>query len=213
MKQEIIDIDKKIPLNKDSVFSLLDCSRDNPVYDELSRFYEERLPWLYDHVQPRVMLAREAGNDRLKDSLSLSKACTGLLYVVLTLGKGPEEESRLCFAQGEYLEGMLVDAMADVYLFSLEEAVLPEIRKFCAVDGAGIIKRMEAPEDLPMEFHKYIFEKCSLATCMDMKLTSGYMFDPVKTSCLVFAQGDDCSLFLAQHDCARCGAKNCPLRR
>lgn len=213
MKQEVIDIDRKIPLNKDNVFSLLDCSRDNPVYEELSQCYEERVPWLLGHVQPRVMLAREIPDTRLNECLSLPKDCTGLLYAVLTLGRGPEEESRRCFLQGDYLEGMLVDAMADVYLFAMEAAVMPEIRKVCAVDGAGILKRMEAPGDFPMEFHKYIFEKCGLDLCMDMKLTSGYMFDPVKTSCLVFVQGGDSSLFHAQHDCARCTAKNCPLRR
>lgn len=212
MTQEIIDIDVKIKLNKENVMSMLDCSSDNPVYDEVSQCYEQRLEWLYHHVKPRVLLSYEPVNDDLKEYLNPGEGCTGFLYAVLTIGGAPQEESRRCFGQGEYLDGMLVDAMADAYLFALENAAMPRIRKFCAGNRTGIFRRMEAPQDFPLEFHKHIYEMCQLEQTMDMKLSSGCMFDPVKTSCIVFVQSADPDLFNAQHDCSRCSVKDCPLR-
>lgn len=136
----------------------------------------------------------------------------GLMYLLMTLGPEVEAESGRCFATGDYLEGMLLDAMADDYLFQMEDKVSEEMRLLCGRIGLGIQKRMEAPQDLPMAFHRRVLQVCGVASAWDMSLSSGDMFAPVKTSCVVFGLTKDVHIFRAQHDCSHCPAVNCKMR-
>lgn len=137
----------------------------------------------------------------------------GLLYLLMTLGPEVESEVTGCFETGDYLEGMLLDAMADDYLFQMEARVQESLRIFCGDIGRGILRRMEAPGDIPMEFHSHILEVCGVAGEWKMSLSTGFMFSPVKTSCVVFELTKDRALFRAQHDCSHCPAVNCKLRK
>lgn len=207
-------------LAREQVFSMMDCREDSPVYEDVVIEYDRLEPWLYENVRPEALMAMEpleVLDARQKKCLGLTDgealSCRGLLYLVLTIGRGPEQKSSELFAQGEYLAGMLLSAMADEFVFGLEDGVLPEVRAFLAGPGYGVLRRLEAPADMPLKFHQYVYERCGLKQRLGMDLSSGYMFDPVKTSCLVFLLSDDPSVFHGWHDCSRCPAADCPRRR
>ena len=208
--------DFHIELNRETVFKMMDCYEESPVYDEVCDAFTQWAPWLYKHVRPRAVLAWEPWSAKLEQELSMSDsgdgAFAGLMYLLMTLGPEAEAESGRCFARGDYLEGMLLDAMADDYLFQMEDKVSEEMRLLCGRIGLGIQKRMEAPQDLPMAFHRRVLDICGVASEWDMSLSSGFMFAPVKTSCVVFGLTKDTQVFRAQHDCSHCPAVHCRLR-
>ncbi len=255
--------DFHIDVNRDTVFNMLDCFEDSPVYEEVCDAFEERKPWFYAHVRPRAVLAWEPWSKTLRqeldadadtaadrkeaaaagrteaadatagqteDDAAVGRAVdcgaetgaeadvaagapfAGLMYLLMTLGPEVEAESGRCFATGDYLEGMLLDAMADDYLFQMEDKVSEEMRLLCGRIGMGIQKRMEAPQDFPMAFHRRVLQVCGVASLWDMSLSSGDMFAPVKTSCVVFGLTKDVHIFRAQHDCSHCPAVNCKMR-
>lgn len=205
MENRIFIEDFHIELNRDAVFAMMDCYEDSPVYEEVCEAFLKWQPWLCTNVHPRAVLAWEPDGAH--------PGADGLMYLLMTLGPEVESEVTNCFGAGDYLEGMLLDAMADDYLFQMETKVQESLRIFCGEIGRGILRRMEAPQDIPMDFHSHVLEVCGVAGEWQMSLSTGFMFSPVKTSCVVFELTKDRELFRAQHDCSHCPAVNCKLRK
>lgn len=212
MKNRVFIEDFHIELNQAAVFKMMDCYEDSPVYEEVCEAFLKWQPWIYANVHPKAVLAWEpdAKVERLPEGVAGSD---GLMYLLMTLGPEVETEVTNCFGEGDYLEGMLLDAMADDYLFQMEARVQERLRIFCGDIGRGILRRMEAPQDIPMEFHSHVLDACGVAGEWQMSLSTGFMFSPVKTSCVVFELTKDMALFRAQHDCSHCPAVNCKLRK
>lgn len=203
-----------IDFDDEKVFKMMDCPKTSPAYPEVAGEYERLKPWLYTHVRPAAVIAKEPWSKSLEPFFEgpVSKDTSGLMYLVMTIGESPERYTSELFNDGEYLSGMLLNVMADEYLFAMETALMPRLKAFCAAPGLGVSRRMEAPADLSMDIHRYVFEHCQLEKRLGLGLSSGLMFAPVKTSCVVFELTDDPKVFHAWHDCSRCPAHSCPRR-
>jgi hypothetical protein len=189
-------------LEKEEVLKRIQCSKEQPVYEtaweELSEIEEE----FYKKIEPVVRIAKDKMKNGEKEAL----------FVILTLGDEISGFSREMFLKGEYLKGMLIEAMADEALFFMDDSLKDRIKELCARLEAGIEKRMDAPEDMPMEMQKTIYEKTRAWEC-GIKITEGYMYFPVKTMSYLLVLSKDRNLFEIQHDCRKCGIKNCAKRK
>lgn len=192
------------------VMHALDCSEDSPVYDELQEEYEELYRDIFALTEPVGIL----GVGTLSEAAATEEypAGTRVIYAVTSIGDGMKRSSTLAFQEGDYVRGMLYDAMADNALFSLEERMLEQLREVCAEHGVGILKRLEAPHDISMQVQKDAWEYLNLKERFGIDISCGYMFDPVKTSCQVFVLTDKTDVFKAQHDCRKCSNVNCKFR-
>ena len=76
--------------------------------------------------------------------------------------------------------------MADAALFSLEEDIQKALREACAAWHLGILKRLEAPQDIPMEVQREVLSQTGAGELLGMELSQGYMFRPLKTSCQIY---------------------------
>ena len=200
-----------ITIRKNIVFKLLDCHHDNPAYELVEKTYKELEKIIYDYIKPKCLIFYSKfieGEPNL-----LEKYGKEFFYVVMTIGGELEIRSKECFNNGNYLEGMLFNAMADDYLFQMEEAVADILTEECSKRGKGIKQRLAAPEDIPIEFHNTVYEQINNANPQDIKITDGYMFEPVKTCCYVLVLSDDANLFTFRHDCGKCQMKGCKLRK
>ena len=140
------------------------------------------------------------------------KAGTPIIYMVTSIGDGIKKCSTKAFQEGDYVKGMLCDAMADDALFSMEDQVVEKLKEICAEHQVGVAARLEAPHDISMESQKEAWEHLELKKRFGIDISTGYMFDPVKTSCQVFILTEDTSTFNAHHDCRKCPNVNCKLR-
>ena len=195
-------------LDKDGVYACLKCTQDSDVYEEVEESYQALLPSFFQSARPRAVL--HFSEMSLEEKFPGLKKNQKFLYVIITLGKDVTILSNQLYEQGDYLSYMLADAMADTYLFGLEEELQNVIREECGKRGLGIEKRLEAPADLPMEAQKLAFEKTRAAEILHMGITSGLMLDPVKSNCILFQLTDDQEVFRMQHDCSKCTAQDCP---
>lgn len=195
-------------LNRELVFRMLDCFPDSPVYEEMMDVYE-RLQWeIPKFCEPKGVLA--LGWIPLQYS-SLQKQ--EVIYALVTIGAKISEKSAEAFAGGDYVEGMMIDAMADSMLFSLEEDIQRELREFSAGWGKGICKRLEIPRDLPMEIQKEAMEQTEAEKRLGLRLSRGYMFWPLKTVSQIYLTTDRADEFQARHDCSVCPNTGCGLRQ
>lgn len=188
----------------------MDCYEDSPVYEEVVDTYEEIYEDMLSLVEPVGIL----GFGTLPESVATEKykAGTPVVYMVMSIGNGIKEESTKAFQEGDYVKGMLTDAMADDALFSMEEQVLARLKEVCREHNVGVLARLEAPHDISMESQKTAWEHLELKRRFGIDISTGFMFDPVKTSCQVFVLTEDADSFKAQHDCRKCPNIHCRLR-
>ena len=202
--------DLKVKTDRDQVLKLMDCYEESPVYEEVLEEYEEHIDELRVLAEPCGIL----GITTLPADIPAQGAdpCAGVIYAVISIGNRLKDFSTDAFARGDYVLGMMADAVADAALFSLEDELTAQLRKFCRDHHVGIRRRMEAPTDIPMKVQKAAHDFLRLKERLNIGITEGYMFDPVKTSCQVFLISDREQEFRTLHDCRRCSNINCKLR-
>lgn len=193
------------------VMDMMQCYEESPVYDEMAEEYEAIKEMLLSLGRPEALFCF----GEMPESLATREVPEGtpVIFSLITEGAEISRYSTEMFRQDEYIKGMIADAAAGAYLFALERAAIQLLKEECAIRHVGIKKRLEAPADLPMEAQKVIYDKCRAKELLGMGLTSGLMFDPVKSSGLILVLSEDETLFKAQHDCSTCTAINCKMRK
>lgn len=213
-----------IQIEKKTAYRLIDCYDNSPIYGEIEELYEEIEGEMIPLVQARGILSFAEATELFldKDSSENEHWEEGSLqrndfenkeYALLLYTLGDEISSYVStlFSEGDYLKGMLADAMADSCLFSMEKEWTGILTDECRKRNLGIAQRMEAPTDFSMEVQKRVWQLLDGAS-IGVMMTSGAMFSPVKTICLMFLLTDDVCQNNTGHDCSRCTNINCKLR-
>lgn len=197
-------------VDRERVLQSMDCFEDSPVYEDVVEEYEEIIDEMKALVEPIGIL----GLGKITSELVTERYTEGtpVIFAVLSIGNEIKARSTKAFREGDYVKGMLMDAIADVALFSLEDAMQEQLRTFCAEHKVGISKRLEAPHDIPMAAQKEAWDILKLRERFGIEISEGFMYDPVKTSCQVFILSKDAKQFKAQHDCRNCNNLACKLR-
>ncbi len=200
----------KIELNRENVFLSMNCYQDSPIYEELCSLYANYLPDVQKTVKPYAFINTVIlpGTPEIPEEVRGQNA----IIVLLTLGSEISEMISAFFDRGDYLEGMLLDAMADQFLFQMEDTATRAVRNQCKELSAGVSKRITAPEELPMQIQQFIFNETEAST-IGLKIKESYMFDPIKTMTYVLLLSEDHTEFKAEHDCSRCSFVTCSMRK
>lgn len=200
-----------IRFNRETVLNLIDCYPDSPVYDDTIDEYERLAIKAYEKIAPEAILRY----GKVKSSLGSDKYnnCESACYVIYTIGNEIAELSSEYFSQGDYLAAMLVDAMANDYLMQMDQAVTNIVYEQCKKRHVGVLKRLEAPSDIPLEAQKTVLEETGADKEWNLGITEGYMFTIVKTDCYVLILTEDENIFEARHDCTQCELLDCKMRK
>lgn len=192
----------KVSIDKEEVLRMIDCHKGSTAYEEVVRLYEEMEEEMLALCEPVFLLEYgEFGKDNMP-----------VFFVIYSVGRRISEFSTASFQSGDYLKGMLANAMADSALFSLERNSVQKLKEACAWYQKGIKKRLEAPKDIPIESMEVIFRKTKAQEKCGINLTSGFMLDPVKSNAVIYALSDDPNEFLYAHDCRNCDLFHCKMR-
>lgn len=200
-----------VKFNKDTIFHLVDCYPDSHIYPVVEEEYEEMIDMAYKKIVPKaVMEFSELPISLATDKL---KAGTKVLYVITTIGEKMSEWSTKLFEEGNYLAGMLANAMGDDYLMQATESLKSHIIKLCKDKNLGIRKRLEAPTGISMEAQKVAWEVTNALYEIGLNIKESYMFDPVKSNCQIYLLEEGCTEYHVEHNCRECSAINCKLRK
>ena len=134
-----------------SILAHVDCYEDSPVYEMMREEYEDIIDEMMQLAKPVGIV----GFGKLPESAATDdyKAGTPIIYGLCSIGGAISEQSTQAFADGEYVKGMLCDSIATNLLFSMEGRLLECLREICVEHKVGILRRLEAPHDLPMTIH------------------------------------------------------------
>lgn len=196
-----------VEIDRALVLKTMNCQPDSPVYNEVMKAYEELLPQVNRRVEAVCLLG--LGMIEEADQTEEYPAGTRVIYVIVTVGAALSRFSSELFDQGEYLKGAMADAMADACLFGLEKRWMVSLREYCRELGVGVSKRLEPPAGLPMTVQKTAWEQLNARKEAGIEITSGYMYQPLKSACQVLVVSEDACQFRAAHDCRQCPRLDC----
>lgn len=197
-------------IDKEMVFRQIHCYPESPVYEEMEEAFENLLEPMKKLCNPVGVMRR--GKIPSKFAVNGKETEREAIFVLVTVGQEISDTSTEAFTQGDYVKGMLVDAMADAALFSLEEDIQRELKAACGEWHLGVLKRLEAPQDISMEIQKEVLEQTQGETLLGLTLSQGYMFRPLKTSSQIYLTTQEEGVFQAQHNCRTCPNFTCGLR-
>lgn len=199
---------KGIAPDYDTVRSLSGAAprKDMQTELDLRAVYDRLFPQVKMHIRPKAVCTITSF---AQDEIEAKK----FLCVMLTLGNGISRLIDRQTAKEDMLSAVVSDAMADSCLFAFEKQLLPMLRRICLEEGFGIKKRLEIPLDVPIEMQKEIYSILDAGRTLGLSMTSGYMLEPVKSMCLLFALTKDTDQEEMYHDCSRCGNRTCGLRK
>ncbi len=190
--------------------ALMQCTEDNPMYSELRDIYEAQEAKIKSIIHPRG--AFSTGKLRVQGENDDLKIGRDVVYSMVTLGSEIVDYIRER-SEEDMLEGMMVDFMADSALFSFGEELSQEIRKYSLVNGFGIRKGYEPPNLLPMEAQRDAWEILSAEKTLGIRMTDGFMLQPIKSNGTIYTISDDPTEFNIKHDCSNCDMRNCPMKK
>lgn len=186
-----------LQLNKEAVLARMEGDKSEELEKQVGERYDTLLPVFLAVIFPQIRLEIEKEE--------------GYAYVLLTLGSEVCEKIQAEMKRGNVMDSLLLDAMADSYLFQMDHS-LPEITKETFADlKLGISKRLEPGVDIPLEQQQTIFEKVKCSKDF-LSITKGYMFEPVKTFGYILKLTEDEKVFAMQHDCSKCSNLKCKMR-
>lgn len=199
-----------IEICKANVLNLIDCYEDSSIYEEVMQEYEEMLPVAYSKIEPAALL--EFGSVEEFELKEYGGGNGEALFCITSAGGKISQWATELFAEGNYLGGMLVDAMADDYLFQMDHLLSDTVVKLCKERKCGVLRRLEAPQDIPMAAQKKALEVTDGEVLAGIHIKESYMYDPVKTTCQVYLLDDKGENFRIEHDCSKCPNLTCKLR-
>ena len=167
----------KIIINREQVLKQIECRKESDLYEEVLEEYQEIEALMYSLCEPIFLV--EQGFYEGKP----------VLMVLYSIGRKISDYATTYFQNGDYLKGMLADAMADSALLSLEKASYPYVKELCVKLKRGIQRRLEIPQDIPMEVQQLIFDTTRAEQNSDIKITKGYMLDPIKSNAILYELG------------------------
>lgn len=199
-----------IQTSKKNVLYLIEADKNSELYEEILEELEEMLPIAYEKIKP-VSLLEFGPFDEYADMVE-EEGITEALYGINSIGGEMSAWATQLFSEGNYLGGMLADAIADDYLFQMDSLVQPRIIEMCKERGKGIVRRLEAPQDVPMSIQKKAYDVTDAKNQIGLGIKESYMYDPVKSVCQVYMLDDNTSRFRAEHDCSKCTNYTCKMR-
>ncbi|MGN0162829.1 MAG: hypothetical protein ACI4EA_04500, partial [Candidatus Ornithomonoglobus sp.] len=169
------------------------CKKNDFFYESVSDEYDA----LFKHIKASLSVKRTIFTEE------------DHIYITLTAGSEISRLSEELFAKGEGLAGLIVNSCADDVLFAADDMTAVRVKYICAEIGKGIKARREAPSDIPISQQAVILDKAPL---QGVSITEGFMLSPAKSMGYELILSDDEKIFRAQHDCASCPNKTCPMR-
>ena len=202
----------KIPVDKQIVLKILDCKHGSNSFKIVDAVYETILEKAYSLIQPKGLI----NSTEIPDFINLrgKENYKSGIFCIATLGKEISEESSSLFSAGEYLEGLLLDTIADQMLINLttaiyQEKILPFLREkevgisYCYIPGC---------QNVPIEYQKYILDLVGPEVKNEISITEGMMLNPVKSTAYFYVMDKSLPIRKMDRDCNNCDMKDCKYR-
>lgn len=201
-------------IDREIVFHLIDCYPNSPIYSEVLEEYEELKLKLLPFIEPKAYLKLVDISEHIAiESNYILQVGTKALFFLASIGTHASELSTMYFEQGDYLRGMLTNAIADAYLFQMDSTIFEFIKNSTIGEQYNIVKKLDAPNNIPMILQKEILNYIQEEERINISITEGYMYTPVKTTGAIFLMEESKDFNDKSNHCDSCNSINYNMRK
>jgi len=204
--------DFNMQLDRDKVFKIMKCQADGDAYSEACRVFDKLQNEFSGLIEPKGMFMLTETSDQLGVIEPVKKA-KKLILAAVTLGAPVEDRIQFLFDEGEYLEALMLDIIADEQLFNMSNIMYEEIIQVCRPLGLNLSCRV-SPGDtaMPISFQKVIFNALRADLNLSLEITNSYMLRPVKSMMYLYGADEQFKNIQKNQSCEACENFNCTYR-
>ncbi|WP_373481483.1 5-methyltetrahydrofolate--homocysteine methyltransferase [Acetobacterium sp.] len=200
-------------IDREELFERMHISKERPNYQKFEECYQNLLESLPDLLNIQATHVLKANNEAKKIHKGLCEV-SHIVYCLVTLGPKISEQSTAYFVDKDFLNGLMIDAMADILLFNASNDYYDTVKRDVYEEQGYALTLRYSPDDniIPMQVQKKILEYAKGEELLSVGISEGFMYNPVKT--LGYVYGADQSIELAKkdHDCVMCSNLTCKYR-
>lgn len=203
--------DFKWEVDKERIFRIIDCSWESPAFQQVDILYQKSMEEITNILKPLGVYNFVDFSESM--GFSDIQGCEKIVYFLLTLGNGIDKKINSYFAQGKYMEALLMDTIANEILFKCTEELYNKVSLEVRAYGWGLTRRFEPGSgDVPLDFQKEILAGLDLKD-LKISLTEKNMLTPLKTITFFCGAGENVKPALkGGYACDLCSRKDCKFR-
>ena len=200
----------EIILDKARILKALDCDPSRPIYQEMSELFEGFKEEVIGAIKPKVVfkISDVTPVSRQREEFTDAQI---VIHSTATLGEGISKLIASRYAEDEYLEAMLIDAMGTNILFNINDAFYGFIYEYAEEKALGVKIFSPGERHFPMSYQKDVEE--ILGEANEVRVTEGYLLEPIKSGSVIYALKEGITRPRRAHDCKVCGDVTCKWRR
>ncbi|MCH3964644.1 MAG: 5-methyltetrahydrofolate--homocysteine methyltransferase [Clostridium sp.] len=178
--------------------------------NELSILYDSLLPVLYDTVHPYGIF-----NIEKSTAFPCMDKYTYAIPCIITLGAHIGEKIDDYFSLKKLSEGIMLNSMANSYLFEISSQLFEKIYMKTFMIHIGLSPRLSPGGcELPVEYGKFILENLKSFRIFDITVNENYMLNPLHSMAYMYGADEMIPLNKNDHDCGSCPSrKSCTMRK
>lgn len=201
----------KFKMEKNHVLNVVNSYYKIDDFDSAGKIYDNLTGLLQNTVAP-VGLYKMEKKPEIYNFEPVGN-CRYVVFCLITLGSEITEMIDELFGKGEFLEGIILDAMASTLLFEYNSQFYSHIYEWASGLNMGITCRI-APGDgeIPFEYQEDIVRRISIAKEYGITIIKGYVLNPAKSMSYIHGADEHIEKIKRAHDCKSCSSMNCFMR-
>jgi hypothetical protein len=204
--------DFDIKVDKLRVIDTVRSYYEIPSPDILESKFKNLEDVLYRLSRPKGVYINQI-KDEVYDFESL-KDCSHIVYCIVTIGEEVPKYTDYLFNNGEFFDGLLLDAMSSEMLFEVSSQFYLNIKSEIEKTGLGLTCKLSPGDgEIPITYQQNIFEKFDKNAVQGMYIFQGCLLYPVKSMSYLYGAGDKILSREKDHCCDVCSNGFCKMRK
>lgn len=200
-------------IDREELFERMHISKDRPNYQKFKKNYQKLFESLPDLLNIQATHILKTNDEQEKIHRGLCEV-SHIVYCLVTLGPKISEQSTAYFAEKDFLNGLMIDAMADILLFNASNDYYDTVKRDVYEAQGYALTLRYSPDDniIPIQVQKKILEYVNGEALLSVGISAGFMYNPVKTLGYVYGADKNIELAEKDHDCLMCSNLSCEYR-
>lgn len=210
MSNVISDFDIKI--DKKRVLDTVQSYYEMPSPEVCDSKFYSLMESIYKLSKPKGLFLNYIKNGET-DFESL-RDCSHVVYCLVTIGEDIPKYTDYLLENGDFFEGLLLDAMSSEMLFELSNQFYLEIKNKMKKTGLGLTCKLSPGDgEIPITYQQKIFEKFDKNMIPEMYIFQGCMLYPTKSMSYLYGAGEKIQSRDNDHCCDVCTNQFCKMRK
>lgn len=194
--------------------------------EEILESVREEISRSYDYIKPVLITNKLNIIDKNRDRVALEnnvvlegeyisnklKDCECVVVTAATAGESIDGIIKSSFESGDYLRGMIVDAIGSAAVEYINKIYWGRLAREAELQQFGMTSRLSpGTGGWDIDAQRKIFS-CVDGTLAGISLTDSFLMVPMKSTSTMYGLGKGIGIARPEHICSECNMKNCAYR-